>query len=199
MKCRRCREPAVIDVRRHNAAFCKECFLHHCREQVRKAISEYDMLAPGERVLVAISGGKDSLAAWHVLLELGYQVDGLYLGLGIGDYSDESGVYTRGFASARGLRLREIDLRGGVRGKADHAIRTEEPAHGLRREIVLADSTEDVVARLTSSDDASTIGRAAHERILSAHTADHRAAELERYIEEAAHQAQPADLIAAAE
>ena len=40
MKCRRCREPAVIDVRRHNAAFCADCFLHHCREQVRRAIDD---------------------------------------------------------------------------------------------------------------------------------------------------------------
>ena len=49
------------------------------------------MLAPGERALVAVSGGKDSLAVWDILLELGYQADGLYLGLGIGDYSDELG------------------------------------------------------------------------------------------------------------
>ena len=26
MKCRRCKAPAVIDVRRHNAAFCRDCF-----------------------------------------------------------------------------------------------------------------------------------------------------------------------------
>ena len=62
MKCRRCREPAVIDIRRHNAAFCRDCFLHHCREQVRRAIDEHEMLGAGERVLVAVSGGKDSLA-----------------------------------------------------------------------------------------------------------------------------------------
>jgi uncharacterized protein (TIGR00269 family) len=101
----------VIDVRRHNAAFCRDCFLHHCREQVRKAIDEYDMLVPGERVLVAISGGKDSLAAWHILRDLGYEADGLYLGLGIGEYSDESGRFARAFASRIGGRLREIDLR----------------------------------------------------------------------------------------
>jgi uncharacterized protein (TIGR00269 family) len=111
MKCRRCREPAVVDVRRHNAAFCRDCFLHHCREQVRRAIDHYDMLAPGERVLVAISGGKDSLAAWDLLLALGYQVDGLYLGLGIGQYSDRSGEYARAFAARIGGALREIDLR----------------------------------------------------------------------------------------
>ena len=51
------------------------------------------MLAPDDRVLVAVSGGKDSLAVWDMLIELGYRADGLYLGLGIGDYSDESGTY----------------------------------------------------------------------------------------------------------
>jgi tRNA-5-methyluridine54 2-sulfurtransferase len=111
MKCRRCREPAVVDVRRHNAAFCRDCFLHHCREQVRRAIEHYDMLAPGERVLVAISGGKDSLAALDLLLALGYRADGLYLGLGIGEYSDRSGEFARAFATRIGGQLREVDLR----------------------------------------------------------------------------------------
>ena len=54
------------------------------------------------------------------------------------------------------------------------------------REIVLADSSAEVVERLASSDDAADIGQAARERILSGHTADHRASELERHIEEAA-------------
>lgn len=110
MKCRRCRAPAVVDVRRHNAAFCRDCFVHHTQEQVRRAIAEHRMIEPGERVLVAISGGKDSLAAWDLLCALGYEADGLYIGLGIGDYSDESGRYARDFASARGLKLHEVDL-----------------------------------------------------------------------------------------
>ena len=33
---------------------------------------------------------------------LGYEADGLYLGLGIGEYSDESGEYARAFATALG-------------------------------------------------------------------------------------------------
>jgi uncharacterized protein (TIGR00269 family) len=111
MKCRRCRAPAVIDIRRHNAAFCGPCFLHHCQEQVRRAIHEHAMVEPGERVLVAVSGGKDSLALWDLLVQLGYEADGLYLGLGIGEYSDESGRYAREYARDRGLRLHEVDLR----------------------------------------------------------------------------------------
>jgi uncharacterized protein (TIGR00269 family) len=106
-----CREPAVIDIRRHNANFCSEHFLRLCRDQVTKAIEDWSMLTPGERVLVAVSGGKDSLALWDLLLDLGHDVDGLYLGLGIGEYSDESGRFARAFAQERGARLVEIDLR----------------------------------------------------------------------------------------
>ena len=113
MKCRRCSGPAVIEVRRHNSAFCKECFVVVVREQVRKAIRRFDMFDPRDRVLVAVSGGKDSLALWDILLELGYEASGLYLGLGIGDYSDRSGETTRAFASARGADLIEVDLAEG--------------------------------------------------------------------------------------
>ena len=41
MKCRACRQPPVIEVRRHNAAFCADCFIRHCREQMRQAIRAF--------------------------------------------------------------------------------------------------------------------------------------------------------------
>ena len=110
-KCRVCRGPAIIDLPRHNANFCSEHLQQLCRRQVEKAIADHDMLRPGERVLVAVSGGKDSLAVWDLLVELGYEADGLYVGLGIGDYSDDSAAYAQAFASARDLRLLTIDLR----------------------------------------------------------------------------------------
>lgn len=111
MKCRVCREPAVIDIRRHNSNFCAEHFLRLCRDQVAKAIKRFSMLEPGDRVLVAVSGGKDSLALWDLLVELGYEADGLYVGLGIDGYSDVSGEYVHRFVEERGLRLVEVDLR----------------------------------------------------------------------------------------
>jgi uncharacterized protein (TIGR00269 family) len=110
MKCRRCKAPAVIDIRRHNIAFCGPCFLHHCREQVKRTVEDFRMIEPGDRVLVAVSGGKDSLALWDLLRELGHDVDGLYLGLGIGAYSEESGRMARAYADRVGGKLVEIDI-----------------------------------------------------------------------------------------
>lgn len=127
MKCTVCKEPAVIDIRRHNANFCAEHFLRLCRDQVAKAIKDFSMIEPHERVLVAVSGGKDSLAVWDILVALGYQADGLYLGLGIGDYSDASGELARSFARERGLHLVEVDL------PADHGFDIPTGARAARR------------------------------------------------------------------
>jgi uncharacterized protein (TIGR00269 family) len=114
VKCRVCRGAAVIDVRRHNAAFCTDHFLVHCRDQVQRAIGAHSMIGPGDRVVVAVSGGKDSLALWDILTALGLEADGLYLGLGIGDYSDASVEFARAYAAEHGQKLHEIDLAADV-------------------------------------------------------------------------------------
>jgi tRNA-5-methyluridine54 2-sulfurtransferase len=110
VKCRVCRGRAVMQVRRHNANFCAEHFLEHVTRQVERTIAEHDMFGPDDRLLLGVSGGKDSLALWDVLTELGYRVDGLYLHLGIGDYSSESLDLSRRFAERRDLELAVLDL-----------------------------------------------------------------------------------------
>ena len=105
MKCRKCGGGAVIELRRHNTAFCAPDFVDFFRNQVREAIRRHRMFTREERVLVAVSGGKDSLALWDVLIEDGYQTTGLYLDLGIFDYSVESKARCEKFAAERGASL----------------------------------------------------------------------------------------------
>ena len=100
MNCTKCKTKAVIGLPRHNAAFCGNCFNGYVHDQVARAIKSQKMFRKADRILVAVSGGKDSLALWDILLKLGYQADALYVNLGIGTYSEESFRKVRNFADA---------------------------------------------------------------------------------------------------
>jgi uncharacterized protein (TIGR00269 family) len=68
------------------------------------------MFTPSEHILVAVSGGKDSLALWDTLIALGYHTEGLYVALGIGTYSIQSQEKAEEFARIRNAPLRVIPL-----------------------------------------------------------------------------------------
>jgi len=110
MKCTKCKGKAAIELRRHNSAFCAQHFTEYFHNQVRRAIDKFRMVDPTERILVAISGGKDSLVLWDVLLQFGYRADGLYIDLGIGGYSQTSGEKVQKFARERNATLRHLSL-----------------------------------------------------------------------------------------
>ncbi len=105
MKCRKCGGGAALELRRHNAAFCIEHFVEFFKKQVAEAVHKHRMFTRDETVMVAVSGGKDSLALWDVLIDEGYQTAGLYLDLGIFEYSVESKAKCEAFAAARGQKL----------------------------------------------------------------------------------------------
>ena len=113
MKCRKCGEKAVINMRQHKLGLCKDHFLEWIPAQTQRFIEKYAMFQGDERVLVAVSGGKDSLSLWDVLWRLGYQVDGLYIGLGIDGgigYSEKSRNLSEEFAMERSLTLHVVEV-----------------------------------------------------------------------------------------
>jgi tRNA-5-methyluridine54 2-sulfurtransferase len=114
MRCRKCSEKAVINMRQHKLALCKEHYLEWVPEQVERTIHRYKMFTHQDHLLVAVSGGKDSLSLWDILWRLGYQADGLYIGLGIDagiKYSNESHRLAQAFAQEHGLTLHIEDIK----------------------------------------------------------------------------------------
>jgi uncharacterized protein (TIGR00269 family) len=113
MKCRKCGAKASVNMRQHKLALCKQHYLEWVPEQTERFIKKYGMFTREQRILVAVSGGKDSLSLWDILIQLGYRADGLYLGLGIDGgtgYSSESQRLTQEFADAKGLQLHIVDV-----------------------------------------------------------------------------------------
>ena len=112
MKCQKCGGVAVIGMPQHRLNLCETHFIAWMRESVARTIHRHRMFEPGDRILVAVSGGKDSLTLWDILLHLGYETEGLYINLGIDsdDYSGVSQVKAEAFAQQAGQSLTVVDV-----------------------------------------------------------------------------------------
>ena len=111
IRCRFCKEEAFIRLKQHRLNLCKEHYLSWFENYTQRTIREFNMIKEGERVLVAVSGGKDSLSLWFVLKRLNYQADGLYIDLGIGEYSKRSKEKVLKFAKEHNLKLIVVSLK----------------------------------------------------------------------------------------
>ncbi|MBI4729646.1 MAG: tRNA(Ile)-lysidine synthetase [Acidobacteria bacterium] len=172
-KCKRCRAKAVMDVPSANAAFCSGCFLGYVKNKVVRAIEDHEMLMRADRVLVAVSGGKDSLALWDILLDLGYATTGFHLVLGTEEgYARDSLAACERFAAARGADLLTRDLAADdgftIEGVARQSRRVPCSVCGLaKRYLINAAAVEggfDVVATGHNLDDeaATLLGNVLH-------------------------------------
>ena len=161
MRCINCSERAVIDIRRHNSSFCRPHFQAYFDRQVETAIRRKAMIAPDDRVLVAVSGGKDSLVLWDLLARMGYRTAGLHIELGIDKYSATSRETAASFADARSLELLVVDLSEtygmGVSELALHTGRATCSGCGLSKRYIMnreaAERGFDVVATGHNLDD----------------------------------------------
>lgn len=110
-KCQKCGSKAQVYLPQHRLALCKDHYLEWFENRVEKTIKEFRMFSRSDRVLVAVSGGKDSLSLWNALYKLGYEVDGFYINLGIGEYSQKSNVLATEFSQKIGRKLYSISLK----------------------------------------------------------------------------------------
>jgi uncharacterized protein (TIGR00269 family) len=110
MKCRVCGAQASIRLPQYNTAFCSTDFIAFLEKRALDTIRKYDLMRQEDRILVAVSGGKDSLALWHLANKIGYPADGIHIHLGIDDYSELSFEKTRAMAERLQRRLYYFSL-----------------------------------------------------------------------------------------
>ena len=110
MKCTRCKQPAQYKFPFHNLKLCRDCLEPFLLKHVAKTIERYRMIRPGERIMLGVSGGKDSLAAWRLLTELGHDVRAVHFDLNFGEFSRRSVTACRTMAQRFGYALEIVDL-----------------------------------------------------------------------------------------
>src|SRR3989344_9400417 len=91
MTCQACQENAVIILPENSKKLCKTHFLSYFETKVYRTISRYHLLGKKENILVAVSGGKDSLTALYLLHKIAqknknYKVTALLIDEGIAGY-----------------------------------------------------------------------------------------------------------------
>lgn len=84
MKCSKCRNKAIIS---YPVRFCKEHFIEYYLRKIQRTIEKWKMFNNNDKILVAVSGGKDSSSLAYALHLLGYDFEGLYIDLEIPNYS----------------------------------------------------------------------------------------------------------------
>jgi cytoplasmic tRNA 2-thiolation protein 1 len=105
--CTRCGGRAVYTRRYSGEALCAPCFKESIVSKTNKTISRYNMIARGERVGVAVSGGKDSLSLLLVLDELSrshdWHLTAFSIDEGVEGYRDEAIANARAITERLGL------------------------------------------------------------------------------------------------
>lgn len=109
-RCRKCRKKAEIFIPHHRLPLCKEDFIVWFEEYLKRTINKYKMFTKKDKILVAVSGGKDSLTLWKALHNLGYQTEGIFIDLGIEDFSTLSKRVSENFAEELEKKLNILSL-----------------------------------------------------------------------------------------
>ncbi|NJB67739.1 uncharacterized protein (TIGR00269 family) [Desulfobaculum xiamenense] len=128
MKCSRCKKTAQVALPSHHAGFCPECFNEFFSRQVERAIRHFRMFTRNDRVLVALSGGKDSLALFRELHVQGYNVTGLHIDLAINGSSPHARQMVERFCEGLGAPLRVVSM-------AEEGLSITEVKHKVKRPI----------------------------------------------------------------
>jgi len=107
MKCSFCEEKAIYYD--YEYAYCKKHFIEKFEEKVLNTIEKYKLIKEGEKVGVAVSGGKDSIALLYFLNkykeELNIDVVGIHIDEGIEGYRNILTKHLLNFAKEHDIKV----------------------------------------------------------------------------------------------
>lgn len=113
-RCSLCKSKAFIFLKYAGIKLCKEHFTIYFINRMAKTIKKYQMIKPNEKVLIGVSGGKDSIAMLHALNEILKDTNELiavHIDLGINEYSTESREIFKQICSKIGIKNKIVSIK----------------------------------------------------------------------------------------
>jgi cytoplasmic tRNA 2-thiolation protein 1 len=115
-QCSKCKKNNAIYFRQYSGELlCKKCFIKSVEYKAKKTLSKFSMIKHGDRVAVAVSGGKDSLTLLNILKKILSGVNPELIAItvdeGIEGYRDESLHIVKNFCSNLGVDSRVVSFR----------------------------------------------------------------------------------------
>jgi len=127
LKCTFCGRRAAYNRRYAGVLLCDRCLIKSVEKRFRRAIAEHKLLSPGERVAVAVSGGKDSIAAMHLLAEhcgrKNCELVAITIDEGIKGYRDQSLPIARENAKSLGIEHCVVSFKRTFGATLDQMVR----------------------------------------------------------------------------
>ncbi|KYK21885.1 ATP pyrophosphatase [Thermoplasmatales archaeon SG8-52-4] len=65
--CSKCKKPAITFIRYNGTHLCKDHFIHYFEKRIKKDIKKQGKTEADSKIAVAVSGGKDSIVALHII------------------------------------------------------------------------------------------------------------------------------------
>ena len=100
------------------------------KRQKTKSLASSSKSQTKEKILVALSGGKDSTVTAYLLKKFGYNVEGFHINLSMGDYSKKCLEAVETLCKQLGIKLHTYNIKSNMGGSMCYIRTTIQTTHG---------------------------------------------------------------------
>ena len=106
MKCFQCGQRIVYS----KPNLCKTHFIEYFENKVKKTIKDFELIPKDQKLLVATSGGKDSVTCLYIMKKLGYNPEALIIDEGIRRYRADTLADLKTFCNSNKVKLTVVSF-----------------------------------------------------------------------------------------